>query len=192
MKTSYKVLSEFLGITALLAAFVMPLFVVVTSPLSESTATVKFNLRQIVDLISHRDFNRFINNLFTNSDYSDFCPIFLTAFIFFLLSVICALMVCIFSLTRKKYVYNIACSGAGLIFLLISSLAVSGISYQASVGDNGLGNNLLDIFDEFFNLQSVICGAAYFFMGMCFIVIFAISGSLAIISRQSAKENSNP
>lgn len=192
MKTSYKVLSELLGITALLAAFVTPLFVVVTSPVSESTATVKFNLRQIVDLISHRDFNKFINNLFNNSDYSDFRPIFFTAFIFFLLAVICALMICVFSLTRKKYIYNIACSGGGLIFLLISSLAVSGVSYQASVGDNGLGDNLLDVFDDFFNLQAVTCGATYFFMGMCFIVIFAISGSLAIISRQSAKENSNP
>lgn len=187
MKTSYKVLSVILGTTAMLTALVTPLFVIVTSPVSDSTATVKFNLKQIIHLLAQRDFKHFLNNLFFNPLYSDFRPKFLTAFSFFLFAVICALLIVIFSVTKKKYVYNIACSGAGLISLLISSLAVSSISYQAAAGDSGLGSNILDVFNDFFNLEAVNCGTAYFFMGLCFLVVFTISGSLAIINKPLKK-----
>lgn len=187
MKTSYKLLSVILGATAMLAAFVTPLFVIVTSPVSDSTSTVKFNLKQIIILLSQRDFNHFLNNLFFNSAYSDFRPKFLTAFSFFIFAVICALLIVVFSLAKKKYIYNIFCSGAGLVSLLISSLAVSSISSQAAAGDSGLGQNLLDVFNDFFNLKAINCGTAYFFMGLCFIVVLTISGSLAIINKPLKK-----
>lgn len=183
MKTSYKALSVVLGATALLSSFTTPLFVVVTSPISGSTATVKFNLKQIIDMLSINGTDRFINNLFYNSAYANFCPKFLTAFIFFWSAVICSLLIIIFSIVKNKYIYNIVCSAYGLISLLISAIAISSISSQAVAGNSEIGKNLLDIFDQFLNIQSINCGTAFFFMGLCFIVVFTISGSLAIVNK---------
>lgn len=187
MKTSYKALSVILGATALLTSFVTPLFVVVTNPMSGSTATVSFTLKQIIDLMSRKTVEKFVNNLFYNSAYVNFYPKFLTAFIFFWSAVICALLIIIFSIIKKQYVYNIVCSASGLVSLLISSLAISSISFQAAAGNIGIGKNLLDIFDKFLNLRAINCGTAFFFMGLCFIVIFAFSGSLAIVSKPLKK-----
>lgn len=189
MKIWYKALSCVLGTASFLSSIVLPIFVIISLPISNSTTITGFNLKHVIKMLSSRSFSKFLNDLFFNSAYADFVPKFFVAFIFFVVSIVLALLIVLFSITKKKYIYNIVCSGLGVVSLIISSVGVSAISVQAAAGNIDFGKNMLDIFDDFINLSAINCGSAYFMMGLCFLIIFIVSGSLAIAESQKTNNH---
>lgn len=185
MKTSYRALSVFSALASVLSAFLTSIFIIISSPMESTSTFIGYSFRDILDLFSRGSFERFIDNLFNNSEYSNFKPEFLLAFTFFSLAIIFSALIVFFSLLKKPYIFNIAFSVAGLASLLLSAIGVSAVSYQAASGNIDFGKNKLDIFNDFLNVKAINCGGAYFLMGFFLCVTLLIAGFHAILNNEN-------
>lgn len=193
MKTLYRAISVLSGIAALLSAFLSSIFIVISSPIEDSTTVIGYSLHDIINLFHEGAFGKFMDNLFNNSEYSNFQPEFLLAFISLSLAIIFTSLILIFSLLKKPCKFNIAFSISGLVSLVLSAIGVSAISAQATSGNIDFGKNKLDIFNDFLNIKAINCGEAYFLMGFFLCVTLLISGFYMILSHEckAAKRRQN-
>lgn len=185
MKTSYRALSVFSALAAVLSAFLYPIFIIVSSPMENSATFIGYSFQDILNFFSKGSLGRFIDNLFNNSEYLNFKPEFLLAFISFCLAIIFATLIVFFSLLKRPCIFNMAFSAAGLTSLLLSAIGVSAISYQAAAGNIDFGKNRLDIFNDFLNVKAINCGGAYFLMGFFLFATLLISGFNIILNNEN-------